>query len=169
MNVFLQQVSRYRLWWHFGWRQQRGRRWRTSSGIRGNKKPLLWLLCTVHPCISKSIFFVSSIWGRKWTVLLRITCQKWSQICHTTSGRCLDRAHKYLASLCDSAIFLGIFPSEVFFPYQLVSRLWSSIWGRKCKVLLRITCHKWSQIYHTTSRKRLNRAHKGSRKGCRSP
>jgi len=54
---------------------------------------------TVHPCISKSLFFVSSkkyqsIWGRKWKVLLRIACKKWSQIHHTTSRRCLNRAHK---------------------------------------------------------------------------
>ena len=33
---------------------------------------------------------------------------KWSQIYHATSRRCVNRANKQLASLCDSLIFLGI-------------------------------------------------------------
>jgi hypothetical protein len=41
--------------------------------------------------------------------------------------------------------------SEGRFSYQYVSCLWSKIWGRKCKVLLRVTCQKWSQMPHTTS------------------
>jgi hypothetical protein len=39
---------------------------------------------------------------------VRHSCQKWSQICHKTSRRCLNRAHTELASLCDILIFLGI-------------------------------------------------------------
>jgi hypothetical protein len=36
----------------------------------------------------------------------------------------------------------------------------SPIGGRKWKVFLQITRQKWSQIYNTTSRRCLNRAHK---------
>ena len=50
-----------------------------------------------------------------------------------------------------------------YFSYQCVYRLWSNIWGRKCKVLPSITCQNWSQIHHTTSRRCLYRAYKSSR------
>jgi hypothetical protein len=40
------------------------------------------LVVTVGLRFCKSIFFVSSIWGRKWKVLLRIACQEWSQFYH---------------------------------------------------------------------------------------
>jgi hypothetical protein len=52
---------------------------------------------------------------------------------------------------------------------EYLYRLWWSIWGRNCKVLLRSTCQKLSQMSHTTSRICLNRAHKSSRIGYRSP
>ena len=52
--------------------------------------------------------FVSSIWGWKWKVFLWMSCQKFSQIYHTTSRKCLNRAHEELASLCVSLIFIGI-------------------------------------------------------------
>jgi len=43
--------------------------------------------------------------------------------------------------------YLSGHPSGGCFSYQYAYRLWSNIWGRKCKVLQRITCQKWSQIY----------------------
>ena len=122
---------------------------------------------TVHPCISSSIFFASSIWGRKWRVFLRITCQMWYQIFDTASRICVILSHKQLASLCDS--HLSWHPSGGCFSYQCAYGFWSSIWGRKCEVLRRITCQKLSQVHHTTSRRSLYRARKSSRMGYRSP